>query len=1124
MSQALPFVGAAVGFVVSGFNPVGAQIGWALGSVGSALLAPTQTSEGSRLQDLKVQSSTYGKPIPILFGEERLAGNVIWALPLKEVRTTERVGKNQKVVNYSYFGTAAIQICEGPIAGIRRIWADGELIYDASGNGSAITADGGYAMTGGVSGQLTNYITAYYGTEEQMPDPTMQAGLAGKPCPAHRGVAYVVVKDFPLADYGNRMPNFEFEPITSGTRADVVKKVSGVGGVAGNQIGAAYDKVRGKLWFSASSSWPTYDHIVLDVKTGLTQNVRVSDKASGGFRTSELIRYDEKTDTLWVVGTVGGVVRFAQVNPDTGAVYRYVIPKYQLGSPVAFCLDTTRGAIWYMGSTSTANGGQTIAITSINYLTNETFEVNSQTFATGGSVSSRNGNVNSMDYDEATDMVWAGFNIGGLTHAASLYPIQVFPAGGVSGQASLPTFDPTGVKTYPTTGDPWFIKEPASQAMWFYDGANLNRIDQFTGKVTLVSAGPFSGATADGAGNVFVAKKGTALNSITSLVVYDRNGVLGSKVVTNTNTLLRFGTDIFVDQSRSLFACGNSIIYPDRLTSSSVTVGQIFTSVAARLGIAAADLDVSAVTGTDYRVQGFGITTRTSARSALQPLMMAYALDVVDSGGKAKVSPRASATLAATIPLGDLAARIESGSNEYQPPLQIVKASDLELPSVVEIGFSNPELEYRADVRRAKKLAQASSVDIRAMSLPIVMNDQRATLISEMLLAEAHMARHTFELTVGLKYLALDPGDVIDVESTDNGVLRMLITKIQCSPSGLLKLNCQAFDYSVYQAITSVPAYVEVVSQPLKRATPSQLTLLDIPVLSSKDDGPGFYAAAYNPAPDAEFGNPALYSSSDGITYSFVAYFGQQATTARTFNALGNCASPEVWDTVNTLDVSVSTGALYSSTDFDVLNGANTVLVGGEVMQFVNARLTAPGVYTLSRLLRGRKGTEAAVGSHTAGEQVILLDGAVQRIPLPADLTGASRYYKLVSQNQAVADAKPVIFTNTDAGLMCYSPVKLTGSRTNGDLLLSWVRRARVANDLRDRVDVPLGEASEAYDVDILDGAGAVRRTVRVATPQLLYTSAQQVEDFGTVQASVPVQIYQISAAIGRGYALAGSI
>jgi hypothetical protein len=87
------------------------------------------------------------------------------------------------------------------------------------------------------------------------------------------------------------------------------------------------------------------------------------------------------------------------------------------------------------------------------------------------------------------------------------------------------------------------------------------------------------------------------------------------------------------------------------------------------------------------------------------------------------------------------------------------------------------------------------------------------------------------------------------------------------------------------------------------------------------------------------------------------------------------------------------------------------------------------------------------------------------------------------------------------------------------DLAITWVRRTRHGGAWRDLVDVPLNEASEAYEVDVLDGAGEVVRTLPSTTPSVVYTADDQVADFGAPQSSIDIAVYQLSAAVCRGFA-----
>ncbi|RMH48627.1 MAG: hypothetical protein D6686_10175, partial [Alphaproteobacteria bacterium] len=97
-------------------------------------------------------------------------------------------GPKVATTEYSYSASFTIALCEGPITGIGRIWADGRLM-DLS----------------GVSWRW------YPGDEAQLPDPFIEAKMGAGRTPAYRGTAYVVFEDLPLAAYGNRIPQLSFE-------------------------------------------------------------------------------------------------------------------------------------------------------------------------------------------------------------------------------------------------------------------------------------------------------------------------------------------------------------------------------------------------------------------------------------------------------------------------------------------------------------------------------------------------------------------------------------------------------------------------------------------------------------------------------------------------------------------------------------------------------------------------------------------------------------------------------------------------------------------------------------------------------------------------------------------------
>jgi hypothetical protein len=196
LSQAGSAIGAATG--VPFLSTLGGQIGRTIGgSIDSRIFGSSKNYKGPRLSDLAVQTSTYGEMIPIVYGTLRLGGNIIWSRPIKETSSTTSAGgaggkgggkSGPTTTTYSYSATVAVAICEGPIDDVLRIWADAKQL------------------------DLSQYtLRIYKGDEAQMPDTLIQVFDGVGNTPAYRGLAYVVFEDFPLADFGNRIPNFSFE-------------------------------------------------------------------------------------------------------------------------------------------------------------------------------------------------------------------------------------------------------------------------------------------------------------------------------------------------------------------------------------------------------------------------------------------------------------------------------------------------------------------------------------------------------------------------------------------------------------------------------------------------------------------------------------------------------------------------------------------------------------------------------------------------------------------------------------------------------------------------------------------------------------------------------------------------
>jgi hypothetical protein len=309
--------------------------------------------------------------------------------------------------------------------------------------------------------------------------------------------------------------------------------------------------------------------------------------------------------------------------------------------------------------------------------------------------------------------------------------------------------------------------------------------------------------------------------------------------------------------------------------------------------------------------------------------------------------------------------------------------------------------------------------------------------------------------------------------------------------------------------------------------------MMDIPPVLDTDTDPGFYVAASGVGSGA-WGGAALYRALGGASEKVGVITGS-ARIGGIQNVLGDFSNRgNIFDETNFVQVFIEKGELASVPLESVLSGnGGLMVVGDEVIQYANCRQIGTHLYMLSRLLRGRKGTEWAMASHYIGERVVVYDpDAWIRVPLDTDQLNIENAYKAVSNNQRFVDGRVRFFTWTDVSRKPLSPCQLGGGRESfrGNITLNWVRRARLNAGWNDGSDVALDEDSEAYKVEIVaSGSPDVRRSITgLSTTTTSYTTAMQITDFGSA-AAVPnpltFRVYQYSADYGGyGYAATGTI
>lgn len=151
------------------------------------------TSRADMIADFQINTASYGEVVPEILGTTRVSGNIIdyEDFTAHEHRTTTRTGKGggskHTDISYTYTVAAAIALCEGPIAGIGKVWKDKEVFQYPNEN---------------------IQLTLFNGAVAQAPWPYMLSKHPEKALP-YSGLAYMAG----VVDLGERgsLPQYNFE-------------------------------------------------------------------------------------------------------------------------------------------------------------------------------------------------------------------------------------------------------------------------------------------------------------------------------------------------------------------------------------------------------------------------------------------------------------------------------------------------------------------------------------------------------------------------------------------------------------------------------------------------------------------------------------------------------------------------------------------------------------------------------------------------------------------------------------------------------------------------------------------------------------------------------------------------
>lgn len=239
---------------------------------------------------------------------------------------------------------------------------------------------------------------------------------------------------------------------------------------------------------------------------------------------------------------------------------------------------------------------------------------------------------------------------------------------------------------------------------------------------------------------------------------------------------------------------------------------------------------------------------------------------------------------------------------------------------------------------------------------------------------------------------------------------------------------------------------------------------LPLDAASAGTDRPRPFAAVSSPG--AGWRGAALFADlGDGALHA-LGPSGRLRSVIGTAGEALPPANPLLFDRTSQLPVSLIDPAmqLVSADALQLANGANLALVGEEIVQFAQATPAGEGAWILRSLLRGRGGTEAAIGGHMADEPFVLLDA--KPVALDPAVLGSAAGRQVVAIGPG--DTDPVAAPVALGGITLRPLAPVHPRRTvlpDGSWRLSWTRCARGGWAWQDGVDVPLVEEAEAYRI-----------------------------------------------------------
>ena len=1023
--------------------------------------------EGPRLDNLEVTTADYGTPLERFWGIRRLEGRpIFWAERIREKKKTSK-GKSGKYKEYSYYGTFAIAVADHEIDKISRIWMDKHLVYDMTSAGPISVMSGFFVGLQGSPVKLTQgrNMRIYLGTEDQEPDPRMVAWCEDRygpdSCPAYRGVAYIVFQDIPLEKFGNRIPQITVEAVNDSNINYLWDSETVDSG--SDLIVFSADRTRfyadGWVWDAASVS-RMYDVVEAPDVMG----------AGGDFYV-----------LLDGLGTGGGP--FLRHYHNDGQ-YRTVATA---PNPADGILATLDGADIFIALRPFAAVSNVLQIYNGNDFT--TVDLG---FSATWLENDSEGNI------------WAAGREDGETE------IQLACIKGPrNGDAhSFATGSIATVRLF-INGDDEFVLE---------QNGNLHRL---ASDFTLLQTGSLTNA-----GTFTHIPNSDQLWRVVSSGVFEYDLTDLSEVRSEAETLWIGAPGDMEDGryspiSHSVVSIGGGSLvhrFLDRVGSDGTLLANVVEDVADWCGVE--EVDVSDL---DQTVAGYSVTQGTG-KDILSPLLDIHDVDARPHDFGIQFLKRGNSAIG-TIPVTEF---VREGD---EPRYRLTIIQDTDLPATMFLNFADSDKDQQKNTVLPKRPANA--VDSQR-NLTIDLSTYVGTPPDMQKKADRYFRRkwnerHGIDNALTAEYLGIEPADVYNLE-LDDVTITAKVKKATLSQGRIALEWTKDFPALTNLGTGSGAAMEGRDDDEIYIPGPAKGFVLDIPITDDSHDltvPQAHYAAgSYG---SANFPGATIYQA-DEDENDYSPWNGiesaDKAVWGYTTDALADAVSNNLWDRGNSVNVNINGGTLTTVTEADIdadpLTNLAALKAGDdwELLNFTTATLEANGSYTLSGFKRGRRGTEWAATGHIAGDEFVLVS-SLARDGFGLSDVDTSMSFKAETLGRDYTFS-PVIEVEFEGNtLMPYAPARAKLVYDGTDLQGTIIRRTRVGGDWTGGATIPVSETTEAYEVDVYNGA-TFKRTISVSgTNTFTYTAAMASADGITLPTPPTLVIHQLSDAVGRGFALA---